>query len=97
MNLTANDLRGNWYNPVFIMFSFYPQDSYSTDFKCSINIHNDGKYIYDGDVVLEKSIDGNSYVLIAGEIIFEIQAFDRTTNSMSIHSDDFGIIEVEKK
>lgn len=97
MNLTANDLRGNWYKTEIIVFSFYPQDSYSADFKCSINIHNDGQYIYDGDVVLEKSIDGNSYVLIAGENIFEIQAFDRNTNSISIHSDDFGNIEVVKK
>lgn len=97
MNLTVNDLRGNWYNTEFIMFSFYPQDSYSTDFKCSINIYNDGKLIYDGDVTLQKSPDENSYLLTAGENIFEIQAFDRTTNSMSIHSDDFGNIEVVKR
>ena len=97
MNLTANDLRGNWYNPEFIMFSFYPQDSYSTDFKCSINIHNDGKLIYDGDVTLEEKKDDNSYNLIAGEHIFEIKGFNSATNSMSIHNDDFGYIEVDKK
>ena len=97
MNLTANDLRGNWYNTEFIVFSFYPQDSYSTDFKCSINIHNDGKLIYDGDVELEKSSDENSYILKAGKNIFEIRAYDRANNLMSIQSDDFGNIEVEKK
>lgn len=97
MNLTANDLRGNWYNTEFIVFSFYPQDSYSTDFKCSINIHNDGKLIYDGDVSLVENMDDNSYILTAGEHIFEIKGFNRATNSMSIYSNDFGNIEVDKK
>lgn len=97
MNLTAKDLRGNWYNTEFIVFSFYPQDSYSTDFKCSINIYNDGKLIYDGDVTLEKSTDENSFMLIAGENIFKIRGYDRDNNLISIQSDDFGNIEVEKK
>ncbi|MBW4361024.1 hypothetical protein [Flavobacterium taihuense] len=97
MNIEANDLRGNWYNNEFIVYSFYPQDKNSTDLKCSINMHNDGKLIYDGDVSLEKNIDNNSYILTAGEHIFEIKGLNKATNSMSIYSNDFGNIEVDKK
>jgi hypothetical protein len=97
MNIDANDLRGNWYNNEYIVFSFYPQNSHSKDLKCSINIHNNGKLIYDGDVTLEKKADDNSYILIAGELIFEIKGFNNASSSMSIHSEDFGNIEVDKK
>lgn len=97
MNINKDDLRGHWKNDNNeFVFSFYPQEYNVEDFKCSINIDNSGKLLYDGDVYLDYDSENNFTIINAVDNKFIIKGFDKQNGYMSVFNENYGIFDVNK-